>query len=436
MNGSNNHRNYLLSEKGTDNELDLVSQKLLFDRNFNYQKRDIMNDLQKALVSNTVPVLRESGVALTSHFYHRMLTHNPELKHIFNQANQAQGAQQQALAMAVLAYADNINNPSVLLPVVERIAHKHTSLGIRAEQYSIVGKHLLGSIKEVLGDAASDELIDAWAAAYQQLADIFISVESGLYQNSVANNAGWSGWRPFKVTKKTQESSEISSFYLEPNDQGSLPHFKPGQYVSVRLYVEDKGIYQPRQYSLSQAPGKQTLRISIKRESDTADKPQGVISNLMHTQVEVGDVIDVSAPFGDFFLAEPLPRPIVMISGGVGITPMMSMSEHLDRINALSQAHFIHSAKNSRVHAFKDVTDDFASRGMKVNYFYDESANFQSDIQPGPFKLDDLLPEDPTRMDYYICGPRGFMKRYFEELRGLGVKEEHIHAETFGTGGF
>ncbi|MGY5651401.1 NO-inducible flavohemoprotein [Vibrio cincinnatiensis] len=395
-----------------------------------------MNDLQKALVSNTVPVLRESGVALTSHFYHRMLTHNPELKHIFNQANQAQGAQQQALAMAVLAYADNINNPSVLLPVVERIAHKHTSLGIRAEQYSIVGKHLLGSIKEVLGDAASDELIDAWAAAYQQLADIFISVESDLYQNSVANSAGWSGWRPFKVTKKIQESSEISSFYLEPNDQGTLPDFKPGQYISVRLYVENKGIYQPRQYSLSQAPGKQTLRISIKKESETADKPQGVISNQMHTQVVPGDIIDVSAPFGDFFLPEQLPRPIVMISGGVGITPMMSMSEHLDRNNALSQAHFIHSAKNSLVHAFKDVTDSYASRGMKVHYFYDEGAHTHSDVQPGPFKLRDVLSEDLTQLDYYVCGPVGFMKHYIEELRGLGVNESQIHAEAFGTGGF
>lgn len=107
-----------------------------------------MKESQKSLVLATVPVLRESGVALTTYFYQRMLKHNPELKNVFNQSHQKTGNQPQALAMAVLAYAENIHDPSVLLSVVERIAHKHTSLGIRAEQYGIVGKHLLASIKE------------------------------------------------------------------------------------------------------------------------------------------------------------------------------------------------------------------------------------------------------------------------------------------------
>src|SRR5690606_13975695 len=124
-----------------------------------------MTTEQKQLISGTVPILREHGVALTSHFYQRMFTHNPELKHIFNMGNQKNNKQQQALAMAVLAYAEHIENPSVLLPVVDRIGHKHTSLDIRPKHYAIVGRHLIASIAEVLGHAATPELLEAWTQA-------------------------------------------------------------------------------------------------------------------------------------------------------------------------------------------------------------------------------------------------------------------------------
>ncbi|KAG1245356.1 hypothetical protein G6F65_021275 [Rhizopus arrhizus] len=138
----------------------------------------------RALVKATAPVLKTHGVALTRHFYARMFDHNPELKHVFNQAHQAGGQQQLALAGAVTAYAEHIDDPSVLMPVVTRIVHKHVSLGIRPEHYAIVGKHLLASIREVLGEAATDELVDAWGAAYGQLADLLIAEEARLYAES------------------------------------------------------------------------------------------------------------------------------------------------------------------------------------------------------------------------------------------------------------
>lgn len=394
-----------------------------------------MKESQKSLVLATVPVLRESGVALTTYFYQRMLKHNPELKNVFNQSHQKTGNQPQALAMAVLAYAENIHDPSVLLSVVERIAHKHTSLGIRAEQYGIVGKHLLASIKEVLGDAASDELIDAWAAAYQQLADLFIDVESKLYQASVEKAQGWTGWRPFRVRSKVAESEEITSFYLEPTDGGTLPVFKPGQYISVRVFVKETGLYQPRQYSLSQAPNEETLRISIKKESAAVHKPAGLVSNHMHGEIQQGDVIEVSAPYGEFVLNEQSEHPIVLLSGGVGITPMMAMSSYLNKKDALGSVHFIHSTRNPQVHAFKSVTDEFAEKGMKVNYFYDHGANQDNGAQQAPFDLTHVLPQDFAQADYYLCGPMAFMSHYMTQLRQLGVSETQIHAEAFGSGG-
>lgn len=394
-----------------------------------------MKESQKSLVLATVPVLRESGVALTTYFYQRMLTHNPELKNVFNQSHQKTGNQPQALAMAVLAYAENINDPSVLLPVVERIAHKHTSLGIRAEQYDIVGKHLLASIKEVLGEAASDELIDAWAAAYQQLADLFISVETKLYQASIERKQGWTGWRPFRVTHKVAESEEITSFYLKPTDEGSLPIFKPGQYVSVRVFVKETGLFQPRQYSLSQAPGEESLRISIKRESMSENQPAGLVSNYMHEEINQGDVIEVSAPYGDFVLNEQLERPIVLLSGGVGITPMMAISDYLDKKQALGTVHFIHSARNPQVHAFKLTTDKYAQKGMAVSYFYDQGVEQGAGATQAPIRLDQVLPYDYEQADFYVCGPKGFMSHFIPQLRDLGVPEEQIFAEAFGSGG-
>ena len=175
----------------------------------------MLTSRQKELVKATVPVLREHGVALISHFYKRMLTGNPELQNVFNNAHQARGHQQQALAGAVLAYAENIENPTVLLNAVKHIATKHCTIGIRAEQYGIVGKHLLASIKEVLGEAANDELIEAWAAAYGQLADILIGVEGGIYKEQTLADGGWSGWRPFVVERKVQETENVTSFYLK-----------------------------------------------------------------------------------------------------------------------------------------------------------------------------------------------------------------------------
>ena len=143
-----------------------------------------MNSQQKELIKATVPVLQTAGAVLTGHFYNRMFTHNPELKEIFNMGNQANGRQREALAGAVLAYAQHIDNPGVLIDVLKGIGHKHTSLNIQPEQYNIVGNHLIASISEVLGDAATPEFLEAWTIAYNQLAEIMIGLEKEMYNEN------------------------------------------------------------------------------------------------------------------------------------------------------------------------------------------------------------------------------------------------------------
>ncbi len=396
-----------------------------------------MNEQQKALVKATVPVLKTNGVALTKHFYQRMFTHNPELKNIFNQGHQNSGRQQEALAMAVAAYAENIDDPSVLLPVVERIAHKHVSLGIRAEHYAIVGRHLLASIKEVLGDAASDDLISAWAAAYTELADLFINLESDLYQQATQQEGGWTGWRPFSIGQKVQESEEITSFYLYPIDGGKVPTYKPGQYISVKLFVAEWNLFQPRQYSLSDAPGNDYLRISVKRERANAEKPDGQVSNLLHDQFAENAILDVSMPLGDFFLNETVQTPVVLLSGGVGITPMISILNHLVATQSSRKVHFIHTCRNNAVHAFKSHVEQLAAAqaNVETSFFYDQRTEQDSGIGAAPLAIDHLLSPELANAEYYLCGPAPFMRHYLSELKRNGVTSERIFAEAFGSGG-
>ena len=172
----------------------------------------MMTQQQKNLILSTVPVLKEHGQELTKHFYNRMFTHNPELKNMFNMGNQQNSKQQTALAFAVLAYAENIENPQVLTPVIDGIGQKHTSLSIRPEHYQIVGKQLIASIGEVLGESATPELLEAWKVAYAQLAKIMSGHEANIYEEQTSKNGGWTGWRPFIVKKKVKESTEITSF--------------------------------------------------------------------------------------------------------------------------------------------------------------------------------------------------------------------------------
>lgn len=133
------------------------------------------------IIKSTVPVLQEKGVEITTHFYKTMFENNPEVKPMFDMGRQASGAQPIALATTVLAAAQNIERLEALLPAVQKIGQRHVEVGVKAEHYPIVGTHLLQAIKDVLGDGATEEVLEAWGKAYGVIADIFISVEKEIY---------------------------------------------------------------------------------------------------------------------------------------------------------------------------------------------------------------------------------------------------------------
>ena len=168
--------------------------------------KKLLNQNTIDIVKSTAPILQQHGETLTRHFYQRMFSHNPEVGPFFNPANQAEGTQQRALAGAICAYAANIDNLEVLGGAVELIANKHASLMVKPEHYPIVGENLLASIREVLGDGATDDVINAWAEAYGFLTDILVGREEQLYSDSATKDGGWEGFRKFKIDKKDQEA--------------------------------------------------------------------------------------------------------------------------------------------------------------------------------------------------------------------------------------
>lgn len=395
---------------------------------------------QIATVKATAPVLKEHGVAITTLFYRNMLEANPELHDIFNETSQATGAQPRALAGAVLAYAQYIDDLAQLEALVTRVAHKHASLNVKPEHYPIVGKYLLEAIAAVLGDAATPEIADAWTAAYSALADIFIGTERQLY----AAHESWLGWRRFKIQRKVAESAEITSFYFAPEDGAPLPAFLPGQYIGLRVFVPEIQHLQPRQYSLSEAPRSDFYRISVKKEPGKQPGIPGRISNLLHEKYEEGDVVELTHPAGEFFVDPKREdaRPITLISAGVGITPMVAILNSTVAAGSERRVAWVHGAHSSEVRAFAKHIQDICEENPNVKATIFTSAVSDREVKGVDYhfegrvdleKVDGLFLDDATA-DYYVCGPTAFMNNVRRYLVSKGVDNSRVHSEVFGVG--
>lgn len=386
------------------------------------------------IVKSTAPVLAEYGEAITTVFYQRLFTNHPELKNVFNMTHQARGTQSKALANAIFAYATYIDNLSVLTVAVEQITQKHSSLTITPAMYELVGANLLAAIQEVLGDAATPAIMDAWTEAYNDLATLFITKEEHLYQEASQKKGGFRGQKAFVVTKKEAESSLITSFYLKPADGTEVPSFRAGQYVAVSVQMPNEPHLHTRNYSLSGCSTQKTLRISVKKE---VGNPQGIVSTYLHEQIGVGDTLLLGIPAGEFVL-QATQKPIVLIAGGVGITPLMSMFMELFH-QSDNEVLFIQCAKNSSVHAFKEMSQKLAAQkpSLQVISMYDDPLSV--DVADGIQQFSGLLTLDILKeklssldADYYFCGPAGFMKSVQQLLLSADIPSEQLHYEFFG----
>lgn len=401
----------------------------------------MLTSSQIALIKSSAPAIKAHGLEITTLMYSRMLAEHPELCNLFNLSHQAAGTQQKTLAQALAAYAAHIDALENLSGAVRFIAERHAALCVKPEHYQIVGKCLLAAAEKVLGDAATPELIAAWAAAYQQLADILIAAEAGIYKEKAQMEGGWSGWRTFDCVNRVEECPGVVSFYFMPADGGQVPDYKAGEYVTLRVYVPGFQVLQPRQYTLSQAKGSGMLRITVKAIRAKDGAPAGVVSNQLVNTLKVGNQVELTAPTGTFVIDDVKDdHPLVLIAAGIGITPMVAMLEELSTENPLRSVHFLYSTQNKAAYPLRDTVDAVMKglpRGAKAVFFTKPGPDdhlgqdFDASGRITPASIRNFC-QDPDA-DFYICGPASFMQDITAALRQIGVIEPRIHTESFGA---
>jgi len=380
-------------------------------------------------IKSTLPAIAQIGPQLTGHFYQRLLTQHPELKNVFNMNNQRSGNQREALFNAIVAYGSNLENLAVLLPAVEKIAQKHTSLNIQPEQYAIVGENLLATIDELLHPG--DEVLTAWGKAYGVLADVFIQREEAIYSASEEKTGGWRGARDFRIRAINQESSVIKSFELVPNDGQPVATFLPGQYLAISLQPTGNEHIQHRQYSLTHQPNGTFYRIAVKREE------LGSVSGWLHNNAQVGDIVQCAAPAGDFFLQTEAATPITLISAGVGQTPMLAMLANLVEQQHAAAVNWLHAVEAGSQHAFAEEVKSLGARlpnfTSHVWYRQPESADAGRYDAQGLMDLASVSSAlNQADRQFWICGPLPFMQFVARQLVDAGVSADRIHYEVFG----
>ncbi|MFU8873810.1 globin domain-containing protein [Micromonospora sp. SL4-19] len=400
----------------------------------------MLSESSAAVVAATLPAVQAHGEAITGRFYQRMFDAHPELLDIFNRGNQATGQQKAALAAAVAAYAEHLTGGSSGMPwgpILDRIAHKHASLGITAAQYPIVGRHLLAAVGEVLGDAVTPEVAAAWDEVYWLLACELIAREARLYTVAGVAEDG-AVWRDWRVAEKARETADVVSFTLVPADGAPVSTFTPGQYVSVAVDLDGDRGQQIRQYSLSGRPGVDHWQITVKRVRGTAGAPDGMVSTHLHEQVSVGDTLRLSPPFGEVS-AIGEGEPLLLVSAGIGVTPAMAALEHLAATEPERPVVLVHADRAGATHARRDELPGLQERlpNLSVRLWYEDAADgelagLKADVAGGLVDPD-LIPLSPGAQ-VHLCGPVPFMATVRGGLLRRGVPTERIAYEVFGPG--
>lgn len=398
----------------------------------------MLSEKSVEVVKATLPVVGAAIGDITPVFYRRLFAAHPELERdLFNRGNQAEGDQARALAGAIAAYAtilvtDTRREPAEILA---RIAHKHASLGIVRDQYPIVHEHLFAAIVEVLGDAVTPEVAAAWDEVYWSMAEALIALETRLYEG--AGVAPGEVWRTMVVRQRTQESPDTVSFVLADRDGAILPRAYPGQYVSVAVTLSD-GARQIRQYSLTRAPERTAWGITVKamparRLSDGSTVAPGAVSNFLHDNVFEGDELTVSPPFGDLILDEG-DAPLVLISAGIGCTPIIGMLHYLNRTAATRPVTVLHADRSPARHAHRRELRELVDRlpGAALHHWYEDLGvrSATDTTRPGRIDLGDIA--IPADAQAYLCGPLPFMEQVRRALVARGLPESSIHYEVFG----
>lgn len=380
------------------------------------------------VIRATLPLVGANIDAITTRFYARMFDARPELlRNLFNRGNQAQGAQQRALAASIATYASHLVDPDLEHParLLSRIGHKHASLGITADQYAIVHEHLFAAIVEVLGaDVVTPEVAAAWDRVYWMMADTLIDLERRL--NEAAGVGVGQVFHRAVVTARVDDPSEVVVISVA-GDWPTMSSRHGGQYVSVGVTLPD-GARQIRQYSVISAHNKE-LTFAVKPVAAGGGCPAGEVSTWIAAFVRPGDLVDVSIPFGDLPTADVGSRPAVLISAGIGVTPMNGILEHLVRLDTRCEVLVLHADRSPSTHPLRarqrQLVDALPNAVLELWYEDDDAHG----AHRGRMDLTGIdVPEDGS---FFVCGNAGFVQAVGASLAGRGVDPSRVHTELF-----
>lgn len=387
--------------------------------NLNVNKNGLTPE-QAEIVTQTLPVVGANIEKITPNFYNRMFAAHPELiADTFNRGNQKQGAQQKALAASVATFAATLVDPDTPAPeeLLSRIGHKHISVGIKPEQYPIVHKHLFDAIEEILTPEVFQGAVrDAWDAVYLEMQRVLINFEKGLYDD-LGVEAG-DVFRAAHVVSREERGDDVAVFSVKLDDEFPVSYL-PGQYISVRQTMPD-GAGQLRQYSL--VGGKEgVLTFAVRRVDASEDLPAGEVSTQLWERVQPGDAIEISLPAGDLVLDTKSDDPVVLISAGIGATPMIGMLDALVAADSKRDVVVLHADRAEAADALRAERDNAVAA----------LANARQQVWYEPDLMDLTDVDLPEGAQYYLCGGNGFLQAVRKQLADRGVDRSNVHFELF-----
>ncbi|KAF2072396.1 hypothetical protein CYY_006288 [Polysphondylium violaceum] len=409
---------------------------------------DIENIIK--FIQESIPLLEEHGGKIATRLYELLFSRNPELLNIFNIANQKGGKQQLALSSTILHIAKHVEKIPEILPAVKKISHKHVALGIKPEHYLLVGESMLTAIHEVLGDdLATPEMMQAWSDVYDLISSAFCDVESEIYEDVEDKSGGWDGLREFVIAKKVEETPDITSFYLKPQDGKLISSYDALNYITTSIEVND--IIHLRHYSISDYPipsnprrkNPDYYRITVKKIPGNCSKGSqaGVISNHLHNNTKEGDIINLSAPNGEDFNMHESNEPLILIGAGVGITSCFALMKATLHLQPKRKIIFIQRHKNSEAAPFREElktiieNNENEKKTLKVITSYSHPLDSDQSDHSGEIDkpwLEGIVQEYSELSNVFLCGPVPFMKHVNSLLKEIGFEKERVIYELFG----
>ncbi|MGV9670165.1 MULTISPECIES: FAD-binding oxidoreductase [unclassified Gordonia (in: high G+C Gram-positive bacteria)] len=386
----------------------------------------MLSQTSREVIAATLPAVSGALGEITPNFYRRLFAAHPNLlDDLFNRTHQTTGEQPMALAGSIAAFAQLQLDED--LPrqrfILDRIAHKHASLGVTRDQYTVVHEHLFAAIVDVLGSVVTAEVAAAWDELYWEMADLLIGQEADLY--AAAGVVDGQVWHDLIVTHRTQTAPDVVSFTVADPADARLPGFVPGQYVSIQVPLAD-GAHQIRQYSLiGPADERCEWQFSVKLA--------GEVSGYLHENVFEGDSLRMSTPFGDLVLPEG-DSPLLLASSGIGCTPVIGLLSALAGTGSTRPVTVMHAdrSRSAQPHRGRlaDLVDSLESARL-IQWYREGVDHLISDsVRSGPISLEDI--DVPAGVEAMLCGSAGFLSSMRDELLARGVTEDHIHYETFG----